>query len=178
MITKNGVKIVAALLGKTLGMPTVQDNTGTEFTLSSLANSSGGYTSSGLHLLDGIGRLKQETANNKYGVVIGTGDTAFTTDDYSLANDVTTSFTTTSSAVLNYGENEATCYATLPLKNTSANAITIKELGLYVAMFDQTSTTNAKPVLFDRTLLPSPITIGAGETKSITYTIKFNYPTE
>lgn len=166
MITKNGVKMMMNVLSKGLTEPTLINMVGEEVPFTNITGRTSGYSDTRTELLNGMNNL----ANSSYGIAVGTGTIAPQKADYKLENDVSTSFARQGSpaTIVSYGDDYSECYAVLPIKNTSSEAITLTEIGLYTV----------NHILFDRTLLSSPITIGAGETKSITYTIKFNYPTE
>lgn len=177
MITKNGVKMMMNVLSKGLTEPTLINMVGEEVPFTNITGRTSGYSDTRTELLNGMNNL----ANSSYGIAVGTGTIAPQKADYKLENDVSTSFARQGSpaTIVSYGDDYSECYATVPIKNTSSEAITLTEIGLYFDVYCTVGGTyTVNHILFDRTLLSSPITIGAGETKSITYTIKFNYPTE
>lgn len=110
------------------------------------------------------------------GIVLGTGTTAPSEDDYRLENIITDGLTasiTTNSGVENgspYGD------INLALQNTSNAAITITEIGITRSLYDATSfggtSGNSHRYLVDRTVLDTPVTIAPGGTAIITYTLK------
>ena len=111
-----------------------------------------------------------------YGVSFGIGTTPATASDYCLESilgttqiSVSVPSTVSYSRVDTYEEYSVTFGVT----NKTADAITISEVGLTIY-------NNNSPypyVLVDRTVLDEPITIPAGQSKQITYTIRFNYGT-
>ena len=96
---------------------------------------------------------------------IGTGDTAVTADDYCLENDVTSSFSQQSyqlsQVVTNDGKFE-TAFKFSGVNNTSS-AITIREVGIDKYNY-QDSASNQFTYLIFRDLLPTPITVEAGQS--------------
>lgn len=69
--------------------------------------------------------------------------------------------------------------ATYSLYNNTTEAITISEVGLQFSKRtgSTTDTNDANTILVDRTVLDNPITIQPNETKSLVYTLRFDYPT-
>ena len=115
------------------------------------------------------------TSSNTHGVSFGTGTTPATTSDYSLESILTSSQISVSvpnavsfSRVDTYDEYSVTFGVT----NKTNEAITISEVGLTAIPI---SGNPNKYALVDRTVLDEPITIPAGQSKQITYTIRFNY---
>lgn len=113
------------------------------------------------------------TNTSSYGVNIkvGTGNTEATEDDYDLDN--VNSDIICDSIVSGLTSNNTKTY-TATFSNPTANDIQVKEMGLYagLSIYNGSSTSN-NYVLLDRTVLSTPITIPAGESKSITYEIAF-----
>lgn len=121
-----------------------------------------------------IKRLNTPVTNDSlYGVNIkvGTGTTAPTANDYNLES--VSSDIVCDSIVFGFTSNNTKSY-TATFSNPTANDIQVKEMGLYagLAAYVGSSTTN-EYVLLDRTVLSTPITIPAGQSKSITYEISF-----
>ena len=113
------------------------------------------------------------------GVSFGTGTTPATASDYALEsilgskkigvaapNAVSFSqFDTFDEYSVSFG-----------VTNKTAEAITISEVGLTaVPYYSSSGSGTRKCVLVDRTVLDTPVTIPAGQSKQITYTIRFNY---
>ena len=111
------------------------------------------------------------------GVRIGKGVTPATADDYTLESFITSgvSINNPSAVSVTMEEGYVAAYCTYTVTNTGTTAIAISEIGLFSQI---TASSVAKLVLMDRTVLESPITINPGQSKPITYTIRFNYPTE
>lgn len=108
---------------------------------------------------------------------IGTGVTPATADDYTLESMITSGISIVNpSAVTVTKENGyVAVYATYTVTNTGTTSLAVSEIGLFGTGF---IASNGISMLTDRTVLESPIVINPGEAKPITYTIRFNYPTE
>ena len=107
------------------------------------------------------------------GVSFGTGTTPSTASDYFLKNilgDTQISVSVPSAVSFSRFDTYDEYSVTFGVTNITAEAITISEVGL-------TANPQSNPyyVLVDRTVLDTPITIPAGQSKQITYTIRFNY---
>ena len=105
------------------------------------------------------------------GVKVGTGITEATEDDYELEivnSDITVD------ALLQAVTSNASKQYIMALSNTTENDIDISEVGLYVRAYSQyNSGWNTLTFLLDRTVLSSPVTIPAGENKTLVYEIGF-----
>ena len=104
------------------------------------------------------------------GVVVGSGTTPPTAQDYKLENQITTvsgnvAYNTTQDA------DGVTINSIITVTNTADTDITIGEVGLYV------NTSGNWTWMAERTVLETPVTIPAGGVGQVTYTIRMNYPT-
>lgn len=122
--------------------------------------------------------LKQSadgSSSKKGGVLFGAGTSPATTQDYKLDTPITTGLSIVFPKSLTYakGASFEDVAVTYGVTNISSSEITIAEIGLIVAMLDAESLYDN--FLVDRTVLDTPVTIPAGESKQITYTIRFNY---
>lgn len=115
-----------------------------------------------------------------YGIKVGSGTTAPTEDDYKLESflaDIVNNvivFRTSGNVVITRGYTNDTPYITfsITVTNTSANAVTISEIGMFGwAAVSIAGTASMTTVMLDRTLLDTPVTIPAGDTGLVTYTI-------
>ena len=110
------------------------------------------------------------------GVSFGTGTTPATASDYvieSILNNTQISVSTPSAVSFSRADTYDEYSVTFGITNKTAEAITISEVCLTAC-----PNTNGTPytyALVDRTVLDAPITIPAGQSKQITYTIRFNY---
>ena len=109
------------------------------------------------------------------GVILGTGTTTPTLDDYCLSGDMITTFTYSKNVTVTSDESGVTITALYTITNTGSSAFTIGELGLIAATYSSTSTSNK--CLVERTVLDTPVTIPAGGVGQVEYTITFNLPT-
>lgn len=111
------------------------------------------------------------TANGYLHVKVGTGTTAPTADDYELES--VNSDITVSSASTAPTDSSSRIY-TVTLNNPTDNDINITEIGLYGRLSDYYGIALAYgEYLLDRTVLSTPVTIPAGQSKAITYEIGF-----
>lgn len=115
---------------------------------------------------------KYNSASAQQYVLFGNGTTPATVNDYKLESEIITGISVAypSSVTTEQTDNYILWTATFGVK--ASVETTISEIGL----FSQAYTANG-PVtsLVDRTVLDTPITIPAGQSKQITYTIRFNY---
>ena len=116
------------------------------------------------------------TNSKKAGVCFGAGTTPADINDYNIKAPITTGLTVTTPSKTT--ENETANYkeytATYGVTNTKSDAITITEIGLKGLVYSDSSGSSVA-ILVDRTVLDAPVTIPAGQSKQITYTIRFNY---
>ena len=111
------------------------------------------------------------------GVSFGTGTTPATASDYvleSILDDTKINVSTPSSISFSRYDTYEEYTVTFGVTNKTADAITISEMGLTAMPYSPYSGGNYY-ALVDRTVLDNPITIPAGQSKQITYTIRFNY---
>ena len=112
------------------------------------------------------------------GVSFGTGNTPAAISDYyleSILDSKKIGVATPSAVSFSQFDTYEEHSVTFGITNKTAEAITISEVGLTAVPYYSSSTSTRKCVLVDRTVLDNPITIPAGQSKQITYTIRFNY---
>ena len=97
----------------------------------------------------------------------GTGTTEATENDYQLEADATG--LTCDSVATAISANDTKTY-TATFSNSTANAITVAEMGFFCCSYTGNYYDN---FLLDHIILDTPITIPAGESKPITYEIGF-----
>lgn len=126
-----------------------------------------------------MGRVNVGSLNyNNTGIILGSGTTPATLDDYRLENrivaaNLTTSVDLTKSA----DENGAYISALITITNTTDEAVTVAECGLHTGgASGSTGSAEKNFYLLDRTVLETPITIEPDGVGQITYTIRMNYP--
>ena len=118
---------------------------------------------------------KWSVNNNGFGVSFGTGTTPATMSDYSIESGLGgTQISVSYPDSVSYSrDNTFDMYSvSFGITNKTAEAITISEVGLTAVPY---SYSTASYALVDRTVLDTPVTIPAGQSKQITYTIRFNY---
>lgn len=110
----------------------------------------------------------QTTESNTVSINIrcGTGTTPPTISDYELDNKISATDLQCTSISKGYSSKGNRIYTTT-FSNATSNDITIRELGLYM------TSSYSNTIMLERTVLPSPITIPAGESKAIVYEIGF-----
>ena len=117
------------------------------------------------------------TSLNSQGIVLGSGTTAATEDDYRIETPITSglSVNVTRTYSLDTDGNPSEHFL-LAVTNTSSASITVSELCYQQILYAYASPDGNSPAVktfcFDRTLLDSPVTIAAGETAVIRYTLK------
>lgn len=114
-------------------------------------------------------------ATDPGGIILGSGTTPVSRSDYALESMITRGLQFLISEVVGLSEDSGNPYITkvIVCTCTSNSPITIAEIGFYCTMVCQNganSYTNAC-VLFDRTLLSSPITLNKNESCTINYTM-------
>ena len=121
--------------------------------------------------------LKQSinSENDKGGVLFGAGTAPATVQDYKLDAPITTGLSIIIPNNFTYakGNSFQDVAVTYGVTNTSSSEITISEIGLVATIY--VSGNLYESILVDRTVLDTPVTIPAGESKQITYTFRFNY---
>ena len=111
------------------------------------------------------------------GVSFGTGTTPATVSDYfleSILGDTQIRVSVPSSISFNKLDTYEEYTVTFGVTNKTADAIAISEIGLTAMPYSPYGGNN-QYALVDRTVLDTPVTIPAGQSKQITYTIRFNY---
>lgn len=115
-------------------------------------------------LVNALNHLAKESSSGVSTIKVGTGTTTPTQNDYDMQNEATG--ITCDATSTGFTSNLTKTY-TATFSNSTASDINITELGLFVREFSNND------FLLDRTVLSTPITIPAGQSKSITYEISF-----
>jgi hypothetical protein len=104
--------------------------------------------------------------------MLGTGTTAPTADDYRLESPITTNLSCDSVSV---SRTSLIKTYTATFTNSGSSDITVTEVGFMIYIFYNYSSTteNSDHFLMDRTVLETPITIPAGESRTVTYELSF-----
>ena len=173
MFTKNWYAALASTLGGNSDDCKARQKS---FAGSTPTSAAGSITLKGT--IAGVPTLERLVTNTeiKYantGVIIGSGTTPPTIEDYVLENRISTP-TSHTIAFTTYDDGNGIVYEALfTITNTHSEPITISEIGLYGAG----GSGNSNAVLMERTVLEAPITIQPGSVGQVTYTIRMNYPT-
>lgn len=117
----------------------------------------------------------QTTFSSNGGVVLGTGTTQPTLNDYCLSGELITGYTYNSTVSNSVDDEGQSITATYTITNSSDENFTIGEIGI-IASFTKNAAA-AEKALLERTVLDKPLAIPAGGVGVITYTIRLNYPT-
>lgn len=98
-------------------------------------------------------------------MLLGTGTTPPTIDDYKLASFV--KLTVVNSDQTYYSRKGSILTYTRTFRNDLSEAVTITELGMYIG-----GPNTNKPYLIAREVLAEPVVIQSGESKAFTFTLK------
>ena len=125
------------------------------------------FISGGSYKVD-LSKARDNYNNSEGGVVFGDGDTPATAEDYKLAGNIITGFTTSVNLASSINNGVAQIVATYNI--SASSEVTIKEIAAFASA-------GAKGAyIVDRTVLDTPVTIPAGGIGQVVYTITFNYP--
>ena len=119
----------------------------------------------------------QNITNLSTGIAVGSGNTAATDDDYTLENAIPYYNLNGYVSILNISmKNDYPCVELLvSVTNKGSSAFTVSEIGYFMRVESKTSPDASSGIsatmLIDRSVLSTPVTIAAGETKEIKYTI-------
>ena len=179
MLTKNAKTLIAALLFRSYATPgTIKSTSGVVVRLTDLASSGSSCAYSSYALLSSALNTLQNTGG--VGVSVAKDGAEPSIDDYVLPNPLSTSEIQSKSSVpvtINYYSDYAEVSATYPLTNQTKAPITVTNIGAVIQIrgtAENSSSTSYYYMLFDHTKLVTPVIIQAGETKSVTYTIRIN----
>ena len=175
MITKNLKKLSAGILctssNQNCFIPLVDDTGATVYaSMPYASNSNGRY-------FPGVGAITSYVeATSIQGIMAGTGTTPPTEDDYSLESPLLSGASKTLTPVFSLDANGNPIVSVdITIPNTGDSPITVSEIGYIVnvrcSATSGGSSASNKRILLDRTLLSSPVTIPAGSSATITYTL-------
>lgn len=113
------------------------------------------------------------------GVSVGTSDTPATDDDYKLGATITSGLTATCTCTKSMDGTKPVVRLNMVLTNTTGSDIVVKEVGIKIAInvasaVGGTSASN-RPILIDRTVLSTPLTVPAAGNAALYYTLKTDY---
>lgn len=123
-----------------------------------------------------FGYIGTPSSGHGWGVHFGTGTTAPTLDDYTLESMITSGLTIASqTGSRTITDNKVTITGIYLLSNSGDADVVVGEIGYYGMAYYSAS--NWTCFLLDRTVLDEPITIPAGSTGQVAYTIEVTLPT-
>jgi len=118
-------------------------------------------------------------SNNNPGIWVGSGNAEPAATDYNLGNRITSGASGTVSFPNNSGVDEngnPQLKMAVTITNTGSANITIAEIGFFQQVNAHSSASGSSGsstlVMLDRAVLNTPVTIPAGESAAITYTLK------
>lgn len=114
-------------------------------------------------------------ATNSQGIVLGSGTTPATFDDYNMESMITEGLSV--SKVKKADEDNNPSYL-LTITNISDAPITIGEVGILRRAYAGENVSTYKIVLMERTVMEEPLTIPAGSIGLVTYTVRMHIPEE
>lgn len=107
-------------------------------------------------------------------MVLGTGETPPTVEDYKLSGELVTDLTSQGQPTLN--DNNSLTYSIL-VTNNKKQPVTIKEVCLAIGTSSQSSSSGAAALL-TRDVLATPVTLNTGDSKTFSITIDFRSLTD
>lgn len=126
---------------------------------------------------------RSSSVSAPYGVVFGNGTDPESIDSYTMSGDILTKYTATCTRTLTYADGQTEIKYDYTITNNEDTDFTISEIGLLgYAYQDYKPSTYSHyyyyyNILFERTLLETPVTIPAGGVGQVSYTLRMNYPT-
>ena len=170
MLTDNGKKLIASLLtagGITIARVPVK-STGNQTVYAGPTINGSGWPQNG-------STISFSTTGMSIGVVIGSGNTPVQSSDYKLDAPLASDYSGSVSKINGDTESSLSLKLAVVIQNSGSSALTVREIGLIQSARTATTqggslTTNTN-VLIERTVLSTPVTIAAGESETIDYTI-------
>jgi hypothetical protein len=155
------------------GLKTPDGTLGASYCPSSSSNLSNSIINS-IRGLNGV----STSYSHRY-LVVGSGSTPASVDDYMLESMITTSVS--SGGISNSIDNDGNFVIIANVKNNGSSTITINEIGIPSNCYNGSS--SSVVCLIERTVLDEPITLVAGESCFISYKVRFAstvgaFPTE
>lgn len=129
---------------------------------------------SAINSLSTLDTIPTNSQNSRGYILLGTGTTAPTADDYCLESQITENLSCDSVSV---SRTTTTKTYTATFSNSGTSDMTVTEIGYALRMcyyiWSSTDIYTYDNFLMDRTVLDTPVTIPAGESRTITYTLSF-----
>ena len=122
--------------------------------------------------------ITSAASSNRNSIILGSGDTAVTFDDYKLDSIISTGWTkgtvTVGTPAYNSGTKKWTNTISFICTNTSGSTMTIKEAGIVAYIYAYSASDSS---LIYREVLAEPATITNGQSKTITLNLEYTMPT-
>jgi hypothetical protein len=119
------------------------------------------------------------TTTDNYGIIVGTGDTAFSTEQYVLATPIATgnaasqlAYNAMIAPVLSYAAKTFTLTFSRIYNNNSGGSITVKEIGLYTGVYCFNA---ANKWMAERSVLSPTVAVANGAQLTVTYEISMDF---
>lgn len=160
MLTKNFYALMRVAIGKTGSTVT---NLGNE----ALTTNYNGNNWYGI-----LCNMNSYSTNGYQYVRFGNGTTPATVNDYKLESEIDSGIKVANPSTVTTEQTDSYILWTATFGVSASVETTVSEIGLISYVYLSSGSTSA---LVDRTVLDEPITIPAGQSKQITYTIRFNY---
>ena len=129
---------------------------------------------SAINSLSTLDTIPTNSRNSRGYILLGTGTTAPTADDYCLESQITENLSCDSVSV---SRTTTTKTYTATFSNSGTSDMTVTEIGYALRMCyyigSSSDTYTYDNFLMDRTVLETPITIPAGESRTVTYELSF-----
>ena len=165
--TQNGTSNIPEL--SLLSLPTLITTDGVKREMEAESKDDTGAIMCGL--VNMLNHMSTSSSDNTLYLKVGTGTTTPTGNDYELAT-VNTDISC-DAVVAGVSANYTKTY-TATFSNPTSSDIVVTEVGLYGrVVYLHFGSPGYIDCLFDRTVLSTPITIPAGESKTITYELSF-----
>lgn len=135
-----------------------------------------------VYVLNSAGGINNPAATNVSGIVVGTGDTAFSANHHQLAAIIESgvasgnlAYTAMAVPIFEYTADTKTwkCTMVRVFNNNSGGSITIKEVGLYSA--NQVLSSQAINNMVERSVLDPTVAVANGAQLTVTYEISMDF---
>lgn len=160
MLTKNFYALMRTALGRTSS------------TVTSIENTTGTVSMNSSNWYGVFGSMNCYETNGYQYVRFGSGTTPATVNDYKLESLIDSGITVAHPNIVTTEQTDSYISWTVTFGVSASVEITISEIGLIAKAYRPNGVIDT---LVDRTVLDTPVTIPAGQSKQITYTIRFNY---
>ena len=160
MLTKNFYALMRTALGRTSS------------TVTSIENTTGTVSMNSSNWYGVFGSMNCYETNGYQYVRFGSGTTPATVNDYKLESLIDSGITVAHPNIVTTEQTDSYISWTVTFGVSASVEITISEIGLIAKAYRPNGEIDT---LVDRTVLDTPVTIPAGQSKQITYTIRFNY---